>query len=165
MNVRLRAYESGDRSRYLAWLTRRHVAPWYAPAEAWLAEIDQRDGVYSFIRHFIILADETPIGACQHYPYWQSGEDWHGAVSPEGSYSIDYLIGEVSYLRRGVGAQAVRLLAEDVFEKPDARRIIVQPDAENEASRRTLLAAGFALDPSNGLFILRRPRAGQSPSQ
>ena len=38
---------------------------------------------------------------------------------------------------------------------PDARRVIVRPDPANVASRQTLLAAGFAYDADNQLFILR----------
>lgn len=160
MEIRLRPFEDSDLPRFAAWLRAPHVAPWYAPAEAWLAEVENRRGAYAFIRHFIITADGAPIGFCQHYPYWLGGETWHGGVPPQGSYSIDYLIGDPASLRKGYGAQAIRLLAREALAMPQAARVIAQPDGPNAASRRALLAAGFSFDAQNKLFILRREDLG-----
>ncbi len=160
MDIRLRPFEDGDLPRFTAWLKEPHIAPWYAPAEDWLHEVENRHGEFSFIRHFIILADQVPIGFCQHYPYWRGGEGWHGNLPLTGTYSIDYLIGELAYLRKGYGAEAIRLLVRDALMQPDAARVIVQPDELNAASRRAVLAAGFAFDAQNRLFILRREDLG-----
>ncbi len=156
MNIRIRPFQDADLPRFTRWLQQEHVRPWYQPAQDWLTEVAGRQGEYAFIHHFIILAEETPIGFCQHYPYWKSGETWHGSIPREGTYSIDYLIGEPEYLRRGCGARAIRLLLADAFAQPGARRVIVQPDEENLASRNVLKAAGLAFDAQNALFVLRR---------
>ena len=101
-----------------------------------------------------------PIGFCQHYPYWRSGEVWHGAVPLANTYSIDYMIGNPAFLRKGYGAQAIRLLSRSVFLNPDAARIIVKPDGGNTASRGALASAGYCFDPQNGVFILHREDLG-----
>jgi RimJ/RimL family protein N-acetyltransferase len=156
MEITLRPFADNDLPQFAAWLREPHVVPWYTPAEDWLHEVENRRGEFAFISHFIVLADGAPIGFCQYYPYWLSGEDWHGAVPVAGTYSIDYMIGNPAFLRRGCGAQAIRLLTRAVFAQPDAARIIVQPDEENAASRGVLAAAGYVLDTDNGVFILRR---------
>ena len=155
MDIRLRPLHDGDLPQFTQWLYEPHVAPWYMPAEDWLYEVEKRKVAFSFLSHFIILADGVPIGFCQHYPYWRGGESWHGDLPLAGTYSIDYLIGELAYLRKGYGAEAIRLLVRDALRQPDAARVIVQPDELNAASRRAVLAAGFAFDAQNGLFILR----------
>ena len=73
-----------------------------------------------------------------------------------GSYSLDYLIGEPSFLRKGYAGRALRLLCRRVFTCPDAARIIVQPEPENYASCKTLLSAGFRYDEPNRLYLLDR---------
>ncbi len=156
MDIRIRPFEDADLPRFTHWLTVAHVVPWYTPAGDWLSEVNQRHAAFSFISHFIITADGVPIGFCQHYPYWRSGEDWHGNIPLAGTYSIDYMIGEQAYLRKGCGAAAIRLLTRDVFASADAQRIIVQPDDNNMASQKVLLKAGYAFDAENGLFILHR---------
>ena len=160
MQITLRPFTDADLPIFTAWLHRPHVRPWYTPAEDWLTEIRERDGAYSFIRHFIILGDGAPIGFCQYYPYWLSGEDWHGNLPLEGAYSVDYLIGDPENLRKGYGSAAIRLLAADALKRPDARRVIVQPDTENLASGNALLSAGFLWDSINQLYRLERTAEG-----
>lgn len=162
MNITIRPLKDNDLPTFTQWLAKPHVAPWYTPAEDWIAEVCARKGDFSFIRHFIIEADGEPIGFCQHYPYWRSGEVWHGNIPLAGTYSIDYLVGEEAYLRKGCGAAALRLLIRDAFSRADASRIIVQPDIENVASQNVLKAAGFRFDAENHLFILTREGLGTS---
>lgn len=69
-------------------------------------------------------------------------------------YSIDYLIGDASYLRRGLGRQIILALSEMIRLQADARRIVVQPDAANAASRAALLSCGFTLDEPGGVLTL-----------
>jgi len=67
---------------FINWLGSEHIKQWYSPVEDWIAECKQRANEYAWIQHYIILADEAPIGFCQYYPYWRSGEDWN---DPAGS--------------------------------------------------------------------------------
>ena len=68
LEITIRPLTDPDLPTLARWLAKPHVAPWYTPAEDWLAEVRAREGEYAFIRHFIIEADGVPIGFCQHYP-------------------------------------------------------------------------------------------------
>ena len=39
------------------WLRAEHVKPWFESPEAWLFEIDMRDGEFAFITHLIAETD------------------------------------------------------------------------------------------------------------
>jgi hypothetical protein len=42
--------------------------------------------------------DSKPIGFCQYYLCAQADEDDYNIFPKDGTYSIDYLIGEIEYL-------------------------------------------------------------------
>lgn len=152
--LRLKKFTDQDIPLLTEWLGAEHIKPWFTDPQAWLDEVREREREYSWIHHYIICGDRGSIGFCQYYPYWKSGEDWHGNIPVEGTYSIDYLIGEVENLKKGYASAAVRLLGELIAEERDAKRIIVQPETDNHASRNTLLSAGYSYDTANGLFLL-----------
>lgn len=154
MVITLRPFEDADGPHLRRWLVTEHVRPWFEHPDAWLAEVEGRHGEFSWIRHFIIEVDGVRVGFCQYYPFERSGEDWNGSQPVEGTYSLDYLVGEPSYLRRGVAQSALANLTECIAAEPDAKRIIVQPDADNVASRGLLRISGFAYDEANDLFVL-----------
>ena len=104
------------------------------------------------MEHFIVVCDGKDIGFCQCYEYKLSGEDWHGDIELDGTYSIDYMIGARDYLKKGIGTKIINLLVKHLFETTSAKRIIVQPDEDNKASCNTLLSAGFTYDEENELY-------------
>lgn len=113
------------------------------------------------MRHFITLIDEgdgieNPIGFCQYYDCTKSGEDWKG-IPLEGVYSIDYMIGEEAFLGKGYGGEMVRQITEAVWNDTLARRIVVEPDAKNTASRASLFSNGYIYDTDLELFFKDRP--------
>lgn len=87
---------------------------------------------------------ERPIGLCLYYKCVDNGEDF-GNLPLQGTYGIDYLIGEEAYLGKGLGKSMVTLLVEYIFSFPDALRITTDIDKNNKASEGTLLACGFKL--------------------
>ena len=138
---------------FRAWLNNPHVAKWYHDPQDWIAEIEQQDDAFSFVHHFIALAEGDAFGFCQYYPYWMSGEDWHGAIPQKGTFSIDYMIGEPAFLGRGFGKRIILALLEKISQEPDAKRVIVQPEPENHASCGVLSACGFLFDEANQLHL------------
>lgn len=154
MNIKLKPFTDDNMPLYIQWLNNDYIKKWYSPIEAWIDEVSKRGNEYSWIQHYIIYADETPIGFCQFYPYWKSGENWNGNIPAKESYSIDYLIGNVEYLRKGCASEALKLLNSIIFACSDAKRIIVQPEKDNYASQKTLLSAGYSYDDDNEIFIL-----------
>jgi RimJ/RimL family protein N-acetyltransferase len=144
----LRPFEDTDVALLENWLSAPHVAKWFEHPDHWLNEIHGRQGEFSFITHFIAVADDTPIGFCQYYDAYfaREHEIWnnepHISQTKGEIYSIDYLIGEPAFLRKGYGKEIVRLLCEKV-RKVGAGRIIVDPEDDNLASNKTLEANGF----------------------
>lgn len=109
---------------------------------------------FDFITHFIAEIDGVAMGFCQYYDCYQSQayEEWGRSFeSPNEVYSIDYLIGEEKYLRKGYGGEIVHLLGEMVFGL-GAKQIIVDPDRENIASNKALETNGFK---HNGSYYIK----------
>lgn len=151
-NLKIRAFEDNNIPIIKEWLEKSHIKKWYEHPEDWLYEINERHGEFSFIKHFIIIYNDKPIGFCQYYRCREFDSEWSG----EGTYSIDYLIGEEEYLKRGFGKAAVRILIETVFSLEDSRIIIVQPEQENIPSCRTLLASGFAYNTDKEYYYISK---------
>lgn len=125
----------------------------YDPLD-WIQEVEERNNQFSFLHHFIVVIDGRPIGFCQFYEYRHSGEDWHGDTEIDGTYSIDYLIGETDYLGKGFGKAIINALVEKIKIEENSKLIIVQPEQENKASCNTLLSSGFSYDTSNDIFVM-----------
>lgn len=132
-----------DLPLFKGWLRTPHVARWYHDVDDWIAEAEDVDGTFGWLRHFISEQDGRPVGFCQYYAGRDSGEEWLDALGTDGTYSLDYLIGDVKDLRRGFGRQLVGLLTEEIAQNPDAMRIAARPEPENEASRALLRSCGF----------------------
>ncbi len=154
MNIRLEPFKDSDIPLFTEWIAKERIKEYYTPNEDWIEEVSKRENEYSWINHYIIYSEDTPIGFCQYYPYWMSGEDWNGNIPVQNTYSIDYLIGNDNYLRKGCASKALKLLNSIIFTISDARRIIVQPDEANNASRNTLFSVGYSYDEENKVFIL-----------
>ena len=155
----LRPFQQADLLLMRRWLTLPHVAEWYTEPEDWFYEMEHREDEFHWLHHFIVECGERPIGFCQFYEYRLSGETWHGNLPLEGAYSIDYLIGESKYLRKGLGRQIVLEMVTRIREQENAKCIFVQPEPENAASCRTLLSAGFSFDVANSVYLLHLERA------
>ena len=152
--LKLRVLENRDIELFRKWVYEDHVAKWYEQPLDWINEIENRYNEFNWIHHFIVVCNEKDIGFCQLYEYKEGGEDWHGNIELEGTYSIDYMIGEKEYLNKGFGSEIIKLLIQKIFAMPDAKRIIVQPEIDNTPSCKALLSAGFAYDTKNRLYIL-----------
>lgn len=152
--IQLKVFNDNDLELFKKWLYTAHVAAWYHEPMDWIDEIEKRNNEYIWIHHFIVEYKDMPIGFCQFYEYKNSGETWHGDVDVEGTYSIDYMIGEVNYLGLGLGKQIIHSLINKIRLFSNAKRIIVQPEPENKASCGILLSSGFTFDEKNKIYSL-----------
>jgi len=152
--LRLRRFEQVDISLFKSWLYKEYIKIWYEEPEEWLKEVSSKE--FSWVQHYIVEINGNAIGFCQYYEYVKGNETWHCNIDIEGTYSIDYLIGEENYLGKGIGKEMVKNLSELVFKETDAKRIIVQPENDNQASSNTLLSAGYKYDDNNKLYIRRK---------
>lgn len=144
------------------WLQAAHVRPWFSDPEAWLAELAQRGDVFDFITHFVAYHHDVPFGFCQYYPIERTDEAVFIHCPREGSYSIDYLIGESAYLSRGFGSAMLSRLVDHVFAHREAERIVVSVDDGNGASQRLLIRTGFMFHEAWGVFALTREAVSES---
>ena len=148
--ISLRSFNDNDIVLMEKWLYCDHVTPWYEHPLDWLKEIRGRHGAFSFITHMIAELGGVPIGFCQFYDCKASQgealEDWGMDINAQGEiFSIDYLIGEVDYLRSGYGKEMI-LLMLDKLRQLGVKTVIVLPDRQNTASNRALESAGFTWD-------------------
>ena len=144
--LNLKPFQDTDVEQLKIWLYKDHILKWYHDTDEWLKEIRERNKEFSFLHHFIVNKEDEPIGFCQYYDCFDAKELWYSVESREEVFSIDYLIGEEKYLRKGFGKQIIKLLIDEISKEHEKFEMIVQPELENIASNKTLMANGFIYD-------------------
>lgn len=152
----LRGLENEDVIIVKKWLGKEHVAKWFGDASEWLYEIEHRNNEFDFIKHFIVEEDGVPVGFCQYYDWKKAFEEDR---EPDGTYGIDYMIGEEHFLGKGYGKELVKLICDKVIEdKPYAIQLVADPTLEEErvntTSIKVLEANGFSYD--KGLAVYKK---------
>ncbi len=153
--IKLRPLQDADVEQLKIWLYKKHVLQWYHDTDDWLKEIRERKREFSFLHHFIVDKGDEPIGFCQYYDCFDAKELWYSVESRGKMFSIDYLIGEENYLRKGFGKQIIKLLIEEISKENEKYEIVVQPDTDNTASNKTLLANGFVYDEEKQYYTIK----------
>ncbi|MFL8711731.1 GNAT family N-acetyltransferase [Clostridioides sp. GD02377] len=138
------------------WINQEYILKWFKSSEEWIKEIKARFGEFSFIKHFIVMYDNMPIGFCQYYDCLSANEIFHPEILIIGTFSIDYLIGEEEYLRKGIGKAIIKLIIHKIFNETEAERIVVKPEKENLASCNSLRTNNFEYDEENDLYHLSK---------
>ena len=150
----LRPFADADIDLFAAWLRRPHVWPWFGPDEAdWLDEVANRRDKYAWLHHYIAEYQGRAVGFAQYYDYATGGETWFRAADMSRVYGIDYLLGEADVLRRGLGKALVSSIVALAARQTPARLLEAQAHTDNLASRRTLLACGFAHDQTCDCYV------------
>ena len=163
--LELRPVDDNDISLVETWLNKAHVKKWYEiphmgiTIDDWMHEISERNGEFNWLTYLIALWQGRSIGLCQYYKCADSGDEDFGMLPLEGSYGIDYLIGEESCLGKGLGKEMIHLLVERIFSFPDAQRVTADIDANNAASGNSLLSCGFTLvDGERSRYVIEKRR-------
>lgn len=155
--IYLRPFTDEDLLLFEIWLNKEYIKKWYLDPEDWLMEVHHRADTYSWIHHFIVMSNDIAIGFCQYYDCYDGIndeiEDWYSVSKPNHTFSIDYLIGNENYLRKGYGKEIIRLLTQKVKAEQIAEKIIVQPDIDNIPSNKALLANGYIFDSEKNYYI------------
>lgn len=133
------------------WLAAEHVQRWWrdptAPARVEEEYLPRLHGSEPTEMFTIIWRDE-PVGFVQRY-LLRDHPDWERSLRPTGlrfgeAAGIDYAIGRVDLVGRGIGALVVSSFSRALFDDhPDVERIVVAPQADNVASCRILGKAGY----------------------
>lgn len=122
------------------WFRRPHVARWWGDAE------DRIDQMRKTPRdeHAVISVGGCPVG----YIRWQAVDraalDAAGLSEiPDGAIDIDILLGEPSWLGRGVGSTALRLLLERLRNQKKGPLAGLCTSIENAVAIQCFEKAGF----------------------
>lgn len=149
MKISFKKFTEEDVPLYYEWAEKPHVKNvWflegYQPKEYILQKIIGNGIEYPFV----ILIDDKPIG---HIQYWdiyardqiEKDKKDYFTGEPAGTYGIDIFIGEDEYLGKGYGTKALLLFTKFLFEQYDAKKIVIDPSADNKQAIRSYEKAGF----------------------
>ncbi len=153
----LRKLNDADVDLVQSWLEQEYIRKWFGDVADWMVEIKGRHDEYSFIKHFIAEEDGRPIGFCQYYDYTKLPLDDDETAEPEGTYGIDYMIGDEALLGKGLGKLLVRLISDQVLaENHGVVQLVADPTIEegrtNVASIKVLEANKFYYDDKSELY-------------
>lgn len=161
--LELRLLNDHDIPLIESWLNKEHVKRWNdipqlgITVDDWIYEIKEYKGRFRWITYLIAVCENRPIGLCLYYKCVDSSNEDFGTLPLSGLYGIDYLIGEETYLGKGLGKGIVAQLVNKIFSFRDAQRITAEVDIDNVASRKTLLSCSFRLLDKNGnRFVIDR---------
>ena len=151
--VILRKMTPDDIPLFEKWLGASHVARWFTEPQDWMHEAREMYGEFGWIHRYIAQLGGRPFGFCQYYAGRDSGEEWLSLLELDGTYCMDYMIGEADCLRRGFGKQMLTLLREEILRNEPVKRLSAQIDPKNAASRGVLLSCGFSeVSAEKGVF-------------
>lgn len=150
-DLRLRAMELDDLALAEGWMRRPEVARWWSddPVEQ-VSDIRAELEGAGASTYRIAEVDGRPVGLIfgyriVDYPEYLDELTEAGVEIPTGAWSVDYLIGEPDATGRGIGSAMVAAMCQEAWSlDPDAHCILVPVHADNVASWRTLVRAGFA---------------------
>ena len=147
MSIRFEPLTRDHLPQLLAWLQTAHVAEWWRDLQTreqveadHLPAIDGQEPSF----HYVIVADERPVGMIQWYlvsdfPEWE--ETLHVG---EGVAGVDLLIGEKDAIGRGLGPEILRTFIRDVvFAHEEAKAVVAGIEPGNTRSLRAFEKAGF----------------------
>jgi aminoglycoside 6'-N-acetyltransferase len=142
--------QRGDLPLLFEWLRAPHVAEWWpdVPADLAAVEAEYLDAIEGDdpTELFVVEYDDRPIGMTQRYliadePDWLPAFD--GIVDVSNAAGIDYLIGELNHVGKGIGTAMAAAFSAEVFAWRPVEKIVVTVQQANPASWRILDKAGF----------------------
>lgn len=152
--ISLRSSNKYDFPILEAWLNKEYIKKWYGEPEEWMREIRNDSGEFGWLNHYIVMYEDTPIGFCQYYDCAQTPEGFEWDNEPQGTFAIDYLIGEENYLKKGLGSVIVQELCRLISKLEEPVQFVADPVPQNTDSIKLLERNGFTLDSTTGLYKL-----------
>jgi RimJ/RimL family protein N-acetyltransferase len=149
--IRLRPLMEADLPAVSEWLGQPHVRAWWrdpADLEAVESKYLPRIRGDEPTEVFVIECDDRSVGIIQRYRFADYGS-WAATISEAGlvfpdAAGIDYMIGEVDCVGRGLGRRVVADFSQRLLDEcADVETIVVTPQAGNVASRRVLEESGY----------------------
>jgi RimJ/RimL family protein N-acetyltransferase len=149
--ITLKPLKDKDLIIFSKWLDKEYIYKWFCPdgekqRRAWLDEVNNINGQYNHIKHFIVNYNETKIGYCLYVDMYFEPEylqkNYGITVDKNCTYEIGFLIGEEEYLNKRIGKIIVKKLEEKIIEL-SGKEILADPSPKNIPSIKTLLHNGF----------------------
>jgi aminoglycoside 6'-N-acetyltransferase len=148
--VGFRPLRRDDVSQLFEWLCRPHVAEWWRDVPAALAAVEAEYGPCidgnDPTELFVVSVDGRDVGMIQRYLIADEPEWWpafDGIIDVSKAAGIDYLIGELDAVGRGVGTEMIATFVPMVFEWRPVDSIVVTVQQNNIASWQILEKSGF----------------------
>lgn len=147
-----------DLPRLRHWLMMPHVRAWWGDPEAGIREI-RRLMAADWAEPMLVAWQGRQIGYLQAYDAVSADP---GGDPVPGSFGIDLLIGEPSYVGKGLGTAFVGAYTDRLLQGGRALRIVARPARGNHRAIRCLEGAGFhRLDAQDApLVTMGKDRAG-----
>ncbi|HVT21784.1 MAG TPA: GNAT family N-acetyltransferase [Mycobacteriales bacterium] len=145
-----RPLDRDDLPLLFEWLCRPHVAAWWREVPADLAAVEAEYGPCfegeDPTELFVVTSGGRDVGMIQRYlirdePDWWPAFD--GIVDVSNAAGIDYLIGELDAVGKGVGSAMIAAFVPMVFHWRPVDSIVVTVQQANAASWRVLEKSGF----------------------
>jgi RimJ/RimL family protein N-acetyltransferase len=158
MSLRLRDVTNDDLPRIEQWLHTDHVRSTWGDPGANLRLLHEPPA--SGNRRAIIQADGHEVGIVLWQHPTREELDVAGLADlPTSVIDIDIMIGEFDALGRGLGSDAISLVAEVALSDPTVPFVMACARLDNLASQRAFAKAGFRKDREfddvpNGLHVL-----------
>lgn len=134
----------------LEWLEKPHIKAWWdrdinytetlvkEKYTSYTQGYKLENGAKKAIHGFVIYVDNKPIGYIQIYNAYDFARKTFLIDLPESLAAIDFFIGDINYIGKGIGAEALK-----VFDYQGYKNILVDPDMDNIAAIKTYEKAGF----------------------
>lgn len=94
------------------------------------------------VEQFIITTNDRPIGYFQYYWASKVGDGWWEGID-DFTVGIDFYIGEVQFLGKGLGLEIVLASIDLLFSNLKVQRIIADPSPSNSRILKILEEAQF----------------------
>jgi aminoglycoside 6'-N-acetyltransferase len=176
-NITFKALKEEHFLLLLKWLETPHVKKWWDADINWTPELIEKK--YSNISKrlklktqiiekpmhaFIINCDGVDIGYIQYYNKhdFLPEQGYDTSELPESCAAIDWYIGELDYVGKGIGPQALNIfLNEFVFKVSE--NAFVDPDTANVRVIRVYEKVGFKkIRESNGTILMIKARISEN---
>lgn len=131
--IQFRDFESQDWKLFQHWMDEPHVC------RAWFQDYIKD---LEFARHEIILLEGEAIGWFQSFPLKEEKLGFWPTIDHH-SVAVRLLIGDINLIDQGIGAQALGIKSEELFQNSSTHRLLADPLMGNENAIRMFLKSGF----------------------
>lgn len=148
MNISFKKITIEDANLLRSWIkSNEYTRHWYyydkVPRLLTLKKKIEKILKESKTRAYIIMIDNNFIGYIQSYPVDGNG-NWTKQVKvAENMVSIDYYIGDLNYIHKGLGKKIILEYIEQIIKKENYSVVMISPDPNNIVNCKCVEKCGF----------------------